>query len=121
MAKLSSLPQRLSPAVSKLQPVSRDEVSRTQIRDATQPWRAWYKTARWQKLRMEILTRDLFVCQQTGMLLVGKYPADDSPVVDHKVPHRGDPILFWDPANLQAVAKGWHDTTKQSLERRGLA
>ena len=121
MARLSSLPQRLGPAVSKLKQAPRDEVSRTRMRDATQPWRTWYKTERWRRLRLQILKRDLFTCQQTGVMLIGKYPADDSPVVDHKVPHHGDPILFWDERNLQAVAKGWHDTTKQSLERRGLA
>lgn len=77
-------------------------------------------TSRWQRLRLKILKRDRFVCQQTGVLLVGKYPAPNSPVVDHIRPHRGDMLLFWDEGNLQSVSKEWHDRTKQSLEKRGL-
>jgi 5-methylcytosine-specific restriction enzyme A len=30
-------------------------------------------------------------------------------VVDHIVPHRGDPALFWDESNWQAMAKVCHD------------
>lgn len=78
-----------------------------------------YRTARWRALRLEVLRRDGWTCRQTGVLLIGKHPAPDSPVVDHIVPHRGDEALFWDPANLQAVAKGWHDAEKQRLERKG--
>lgn len=97
------------------------EQARSRSRDQAQPWRAWYKTARWRKLRREVLKRDGYKCRQTGQLLVGKYPADNSAVVDHITPHRGDPELFWDEQNLQSVTAGWHNSTKQSLERRGLA
>ena len=121
VAKLSRLPQRLGPAVAKLKQAPRDEASRSKMRDATQPWRAWYRSPRWRALRPKILQRDLYLCRQTGVLLVGKYPAEDSPVVDHIRPHHGDPVLFWDEDNLQSGAKGWHDSVKQSLERRGLA
>lgn len=55
------------------------------------------------------------------MLLIGKYPAPDSAVVDHKTPHRGDEALFWEPANLQAVSKAYHDRDKQSIERNVIA
>jgi hypothetical protein len=51
------------------------------------------------------------------VLLVGKFPAPHSPVVDHVIPHRGDPRLFWDEANLQAVSKVYHDSVKQAQER----
>lgn len=81
----------------------------------------WYHTARWRKLRAQVLRRDGYVCQATGVALVGRYPAENSPVVDHVRPHRGDPERFWDPDNLRAVAKGWHDREKQSQEKRGLA
>ena len=80
----------------------------------------WLHTAAWQRLRVKVLKRDGYVCQRTGVLLVGKHPAPDSPVVDHKIPHRGDPQLFWDINNLQSVSKEWHDSEKQRLERRGL-
>ncbi len=41
-----------------------------------------------------------------GVLLMGKHPAPDSPVVDHIKPHRGNPDLFWDRGTLHAVSKG---------------
>ena len=55
-------------------------------------------------------------CQQTGVILMGKDPAHDSPVADHILPHRGDPALFWDEQNLQTVSKAWHDREKQRRE-----
>lgn len=115
------LPNRLSVSGSRFdRPTPKSEVDRSRQRDATQPWRAWYKTSRWQKLRRTILKRDGYACQTTKVGLVGKYPAPNSPVVDHIKPHRGDPDLFWDPDNLQAVCKSWHDKQKQSMEKRGL-
>lgn len=81
------------------------------------PWRKWYFTARWRRLREAVLLRDNWTCRQTGVLLVGRAPASDSPVVDHIRPHRGDPDLFWAMDNLQAVSKAWHDSEKQRQER----
>jgi 5-methylcytosine-specific restriction protein A len=78
--------------------------------------RSWYKSARWQALRLEVLVRDLYTCRQTGVLLTGKHPAPNSPVVDHVVPHRGDERLFWDIDNLQAVSKAYHDSDKRKME-----
>lgn len=141
MGKLAGrgLPSRLGSPRSQLrkpQVKSEDRVLRSQD---------WLNTSAWQRLRLIILRKDavdlidrphllpldrvLFrdapthwpVCQQTGEVLTGKYPAPNSPVVDHKTPHRGDRALFWDRDNLQSVSKRWHDSTKQSLERRGLA
>jgi len=94
-----------------------DEAGRSRYRDETQEHRAWYKTARWQKLVMRIRQRDGYVCRKTGVILSGKAPAPNSPVVDHIVPHRGDPVLFWDETNLQTVSKVWHDSEKQRQER----
>ena len=121
MPRLTTTQPRLSPAKPRLVVAPQSETDRSRARDRDQSWRAWYKTARWQKLRLVVLKRDGYVCQQTGVLLLGAYPADDSAVVDHKRPHHGDPKLFWDIDNLQSVTKGYHDSTKQSLERRGLA
>jgi 5-methylcytosine-specific restriction endonuclease McrA len=84
---------------------------------ATSPWREWYKTSRWQALRRRVLQRDLYTCQRTGVLLIGKHPAPNSPVVDHIKPHRGDPKLFWDETNLMAVSKAYHDSEKQRQEQ----
>lgn len=92
------------------------EAERHRKRDRTQPWRAWYKTARWQKLRMSVLVRDLFTCQMKGC---GRIEADTSQLVaDHKVPHHGDEALFWNENNLQCLCKPCHDKLKQAEERR---
>lgn len=80
----------------------------------------WLNTAAWRRLREKVLLRDEYICQQTGVALVGRHPAPNSPVVDHKIPHRGDAKLFWDEGNLQSVSKAWHDSEKQSREKRGL-
>jgi 5-methylcytosine-specific restriction enzyme A len=84
-----------------------------------EPWRKLYCSARWKALKEEVLLRDGWICQQIGVLLNKKFPHPDSPVVDHKIPHRGDLDLFWDIDNLQAVAKHWHDSEKQRQERAG--
>lgn len=112
---------RLQSAPSRFGAAPATEAERLRQRDREQPWSGWKKTARWQKLRLKILRRDGWICQQTGVRLSGKYPAPNSGVADHIKPHRGDPKLFWDPENLQAVSKQYHDTTKQSIEKRGLA
>jgi hypothetical protein len=45
------------------------------------PWKAWYKTARWQRLRLEIFKRDHYTCQCGCVLIEG----DASQLVaDHK-------------------------------------
>jgi len=73
--------------------------------DATEPWRRWYKTARWQKLRWSVLVRDMFTCFRCQ-----RVQGDTSLLVaHHKRPHRGDPILFWDPENLTCACKDCHD------------
>lgn len=114
--RLTSLKPRLAGTASRLGASHQTEQARDQHRSATQPWRAWYKTARWQRLRAKVLARDRFTCRKTGIVLIGKHPAPDSPVVDHIVPHRGDERLFWDEANLQAVSKAYHDAEKQAVE-----
>lgn len=115
MGRLKAIRPRLQTVTPRLAQAG----NRDRRRDAEQPWRQWYKTAAWQRLRASVIVRDMSICQQTGVLLVGRHPAPDSPVVDHIVPHRGDPELFWDERNLQTVSKAYHDSEKQSLEARG--
>lgn len=106
------LAPRLAPVAGRLRPaVAGADDGRRSV--------DWLHTARWQRLRLKVLARDGYQCQQTGMMLTGKHPAPDSPVVDHMIPHRGDEALFWDEGNLQAVSKGWHDRQKQQMEKRG--
>jgi len=40
-------------------------------------------------------------------------------VVDHRIPHKGDPVLFWDESNWQSLCKSHHDSQKQREEMRG--
>ena len=86
-----------------------------EARDQVQAWRAWYKTARWQRLRMAVLQRDLFTCQFCGVVEHRKGQL----VADHRTAHRGDAALFWDADNLQCLCKTCHDSTKQRMERAG--
>ena len=77
---------------------------------------SWYKTAQWQRLRYSVLIRDMFTCQ-CGC---GRIEHDTSKLVaDHKIPHRGDPALFWDAGNLQTLTKRCHDSDKQRIEKGG--
>lgn len=116
MARLKTI----KPLVSMMKPLIATQHAMRDTAAAnrnTVHWRQWYKSARWQRLRIEVLTRDLYTCQQTGVILAGKANAPDSPVVDHIRPHRGCPELFWSPENLQSVAKSWHDSEKQRQEK----
>ena len=116
MGRLKMLKPRLMPLAPRLAtPAPVSETDRSRQRDATQAWRSWYKTARWQRLRWSVLVRDLFTCRRCGCV-----EADTSQLVgDHVAPHRGDPVLFWDDANLQCLCKRCHDKDKQAEERAG--
>ena len=64
---------------------------------------------------MSVLVRDLFTCQMKGC---GRIEADTSQLVaDHKTPHHGDEVLFWDENNLHCLCKPCHDSLKQKQER----
>lgn len=108
------LPSRLGAPRSRLRAVP-SESGEDRHRRSTN----WYHTPEWTRLRKAVLRRDGLFCAQTGVALVGRYPAWNSPVVDHKVPHRGDRELFFDIDNLQVVSKQYHDSVKQRLEKRG--
>lgn len=114
--RLTSLPARfvrLAPRVGVL--------AREGKRDrSSAPWRAWYSTKRWRELRLKVLERDGYVCQRTGVVCAGVSPEPNSPIVNHKVPHRGDPALFWDETNLETVTKQVHDTIIQAEEQGSL-
>ncbi len=67
----------------------------------------------WQRARKAyLLAHPLCVmCQEEGRTT----PAE---VVDHVIPHKGDPDLFWDQENWQALCKRHHDAAKQ-MEDKG--
>lgn len=74
----------------------------------------WYKSKRWQDLRdRQLYKQPLCECR----LHAGRTVKAE--VVDHKIPHKGNSALFFDPENLQSLAKQCHDSWKQALERSG--
>ncbi len=77
-----------------------------------------FATRRGRKLRVVILTRDLWQCRICGTLLREGRHEPRSAVVDHIVPIEIDPGLTFDPGNLWAVCKHDHDTTCASIEAR---
>jgi 5-methylcytosine-specific restriction protein A len=40
-------------------------------------------------------------------------------VVDHRIPHRGDMVLFWDKTNWQSMCAPHHSADKQREEANG--
>ncbi|OOY16730.1 hypothetical protein BMI85_06595 [Thioclava sp. DLFJ4-1] len=121
MGKLAGrgLPSRLGKAPSRFttsSPTGDASVSRTVRRREVSPWRAWYSTARWQKLSLKVRVAANFICARCDELAIGKGQS----VADHKIPHRGDPALFWDEGNLQCLCKRCHDIHKQREEAAGL-
>ena len=117
MGGLKALPSRLKVAPSRLLPKPTSDSGEHSGHRVRPTWHGWYNTARWRALRKVVLRRDKSKCQQTGALLCGKYPAPNSAAIDHIVPHKGDPDLFWNIDNLQSVTKAWHDSVKQAEEK----
>jgi len=65
--------------------------------------RLWYHTARWKRLKAQ-KKRDnpLCVdCQKHGYIT-------EWTDLDHIIPHRGDPMLFWDTGNVEGRCHSCH-------------
>jgi 5-methylcytosine-specific restriction protein A len=118
MGKLTTLKPMIGSLPSRIGLATGDERQRDNQRREAQPWRNWYKTVRWEKLRREAFARDLYTCTRTGELCAGTGHAPNAPVANHKTPHKGDPSLFWDIDNIETVTKRVHDTIIQAEERR---
>ena len=60
--------------------------------------------ARWRRARQAFLARNPLcsLCEARGRL-------EPATVVDHREPHRGSAVLFWDEANWAALCKSCHD------------
>jgi 5-methylcytosine-specific restriction protein A len=63
----------------------------------------------WRKYRRAYLAEHPLCrrCEQEGQLTAAS-------IVDHIVPHRGDPVLFCEPTNHQPLCKPCHDTKTAS-------
>ncbi len=66
---------------------------------------------RWQQARIAFLTEHPLCADPFGVHGVSFVAARH---VDHIRPHRGDPRLFWDPANWQALCASCH--SRKTLE-----
>jgi 5-methylcytosine-specific restriction enzyme A len=113
MARLKAPPNRLAAMPPRLA-APKDEAKRTAYRAKVNPWRKWYNTKEWQRLRWSVLKRDLFICQLCGTAQI----ETSKMVADHIRPHRGNPALFWDDENIWAVDAECHNTHCQSIEAR---
>lgn len=117
MNKLSNIQGPLSVVANPLAPAHRNVNDRSAYRYKTTPWRAWYTSKRWAKLRKEILNRDMYTCTEPecGILLVHK---TNLLIAHHKKAHKGIPELFWDKDNITTVCKQCHDGIIQKRERQ---
>ena len=85
-------------------------------RKVSAQWHGWYNLPVWKDdLRPAQLLREPFCseCAKQGR-------RTRATVVDHVTPHRGDWLLFIDPANHQSLCKHHHDkkTAKEMAEER---
>lgn len=69
---------------------------------------------RWQRARVAFLrSNPLCVhCQREGLVTAAT-------LVDHRIPHRGDMVLFWDQTNWDPLCATHHSSDKQMAERSG--
>ncbi|WP_139108372.1 MULTISPECIES: HNH endonuclease [unclassified Ensifer] len=97
-----------------------------------QPWRRWYKTAKWQQARADFLAdpdnQFCVRCQANGLLNPGIYRKDGTLetnrrrmhlVVNHVQRHHGEEVLFWDRDNWEPLCPDHHDIDVQAEERQG--
>lgn len=77
-----------------------------------------YGSMQWRHIRLAVLDRDEFLCQQCLRMGRETLLSISSPV-HHKTPHKGDRKLFFDMENLESVCKCCHDTIMQMAEKHG--
>lgn len=83
-------------------------------RRASKPWRAWYKLAVWQSIRVTQLANQPLCerCTRHGRTTAAT-------TVHHRKAHKGDWDLFLDTANHESVCDPCHNRDIQSEEVRG--
>ena len=77
------------------------------------PYRAWYKTARWQAIR-----KQQFASEPLCRMCAAEDPPRLTPmyVCDHVEPHRGDEAKFF-AGPFQSLCEHHHNAIKQREER----
>jgi 5-methylcytosine-specific restriction enzyme A len=79
----------------------------TRVRHSRDLGHQWYDLQRWRHpvygRRAQCLRKDPLCveCQRLGRVTAASE-------VDHVIPHRGDPRLFWDVENLRGLCKQHH-------------
>lgn len=123
MAKLTTLKPLLAKMPPRLGVATGDEAARSKFR-RDHAGHDLYNSRRWRGtdskkgtdgLRWQVLADAMFTCAMCGKLEVMTCRL----VADHIRPHRGDPALFFDRANLQCLCAVCHSSRKQAMERRG--
>ena len=113
MTKLNSLQPSIGRLSSVVALATRQDQTRDRQRYSASPWRRWYGLKRWKDLRWSVLTDAMFQCVRCG-----RVDGNTSNLVaDHKIPHRGREVMFWDVNNLQCLCKECHDSVKQREEQ----
>jgi len=77
-------------------------------------YKSWYQTPWWRSARREWLKlhKICVMCRRNGTI-------KKATVVDHQIPHRGNPFLFFNWHNLQSLCYHHHNSIKQASEARG--
>jgi len=98
-----------APGCATIGPCAEHDVERGRLERQSKPaWSSWYHIARWRHHVWGLRSRALAAsplcseCRRTGHVV-------EATEVDHIVPHRGDPALFWSSTNVQALCKRHHD------------
>jgi 5-methylcytosine-specific restriction enzyme A len=71
--------------------------------------RRWYRTPQWKALRAQILRDQAYRCADCGQVILALE-------IDHIARHGGNPRLFWQRANLQALCRSCHQRKTQRGE-----
>ena len=97
-----------APGCRMVGPCPEHDPQRGRIDRAAKPvWSGWYHIARWRHpvwgLRSRVLSATplCVTCRATGRIVAATS-------VDHVIPHRGDPALFWNFRNCQALCDACH-------------
>jgi 5-methylcytosine-specific restriction endonuclease McrA len=65
-------------------------------------------------LRVQALKRDMYTCQSCG-----RTEASHRLHAHHIVPHKGDPVLFFDINNIRTLCEDCHSTEAHQIEAFG--
>lgn len=69
--------------------------------------------------RWDVASRIYRVRNPLCVMCIARGKVTAAAVVDHIVPHKGDPDIFWNEANWQSLCATHHSATKQAEEYRG--